>query len=69
MEDLKESLVLRPRGYAQPAELIITEDEPNHWVVTGAAGAYAHYYRGKHRSWFETVVNGLAFQATQEVLG
>jgi hypothetical protein len=69
IEDLEESLVLKPRGYAEPAEVIITEDEPNHWVVTGAAGAYGRYYHGKHRAWFETLINGLAFQAAQEVLG
>ena len=68
IEDYGESLTLRPRGYALPAEIAITETVPNIWVVTGASGAYARYYRGKHRQWFEVMVNQAAYQATQEVL-
>lgn len=68
IEDQVNTLILRPTGYALPAELIITEDENGLWRVTGASGAYSRYYRGKHRVWFETLVNQLAFQAAQEVL-
>ena len=43
IEDRKDSLILRPAGYALPAELIITEDEQGLWRVTGASGAYLLY--------------------------
>ena len=69
IEDHGESLILRPRGYAEPAGLIITETAPNIWVVTEAVGAYARYSRGKHRMWFELQINQAAYQATQEVPG
>ncbi|MBA7539376.1 hypothetical protein ES705_31655 [subsurface metagenome] len=69
LEELDGNLILRPKGYVEPAELIISEVSPGQWQVTGASGAYSRYYRGKHRRWFEMLVNQLAFQATQEVLG
>lgn len=69
IEDHGEILILRPTGYALPSELTITEVETNIWVVTGASGAYARYSYGKHRVWFETLVNQLAFQAVQEIEG
>ena len=68
IEDHGESLILRPRGYTEPAELAIAETVPNIWVVTSASGAYARYCQGKHRVWFELQINQAAYQATQEVL-
>ena len=68
IEEKGDSLILRPRGYTEPAVIVITETVPDIWVVTGASGAYARYGRGKHREWFELQINQAAYQATQEVL-
>lgn len=68
IEDRMDVLILRPRGYAAPAELTIREALTGEWEVTAASGAYASYVRGFHRRWFEGLINSLAFQATQEPL-
>jgi len=69
IEESGRDLILRPRGYAEPAEVTITETLLGDWNVTGASGAYSRYYRDKkHRAWFEGLVNGLASLSVQELL-
>ncbi|MBA7536202.1 hypothetical protein ES705_28465 [subsurface metagenome] len=57
------TLILRPRGAEATAVVIIKEVEPNEWKVTGAAGNYAGFNRGKKRSYFEVYINQWATEA------
>lgn len=68
IEEHGDSLILRPRGYSLPAEITITEAEPNIWTVGAASGAYTRFRQKKYREWFEAQINHAAYLATQEVL-
>ena len=62
-------LTLSPRGAETTAEIIIEEKEPNVWVVTGAKGNYAGFYRAPKRTYFESYINGWATEAILAVTG
>ncbi len=63
IEEKDNLLILHPRGAEATAAIIIEEKEPNVWVVAGATGGYAGFYRGKKRSYFESYITQWATEA------
>lgn len=69
IEEGDNTLILRPRGAEATAVIIIEEVEPDVWRVTGAAGHYAGFARGKKRSYFEDYINRWAVEAVLQAAG
>jgi len=69
IEERDNTLILRPRGAEATAVVTIEEVEPDVWRVTGAAGHYAGFGRGKKRSYFEDYINRWSLEAALRVLG
>ena len=69
IEEKDNLLFLRPRGAEATAEIIIGEVELNVWKALGASGAYAGFYRGKKRPFFESYINRWALEAILQTGG
>ncbi len=69
IEERDNTLILRPRGAEATAEITIKEAEPDIWRVTGAAGHYAGFARGKKRAYFESYINRWAAEAILQTAG
>ncbi len=69
IEERDSLLILRPRGAEATAEIAIEEVKSDIWRVTGAAGHYAGFARGKKRSYFETYINQWVAEAVLQTAG